>query len=66
MNPKRECKKLINSFRYAIEGFVSSFKTERNMKIHVLATIIVIILGFILKISLFIIKMLFFIGICIL
>ena len=51
MNPKRECKKLINSFRYAIEGFVSSFKTERNMKIHVLATFIVIILGFILKIS---------------
>ncbi len=51
MNPKRECKKLINSFRYAIEGFVSSFKTERNMKIHVLAMVIVVILGFVLKIS---------------
>ena len=44
MNPKQECKKLINSFKYAIEGFISSFKTERNMKIHVLAMIIVIIL----------------------
>ena len=52
MNPKQECKKLINSFKYAIEGFVSSFKTERNMKIHVLAMIIVIILGIYLKINL--------------
>ena len=52
MNPKQECKKLINSFKYAIEGFVSSFKTERNMKIHVLAMIIVIIFGFYLKINL--------------
>ncbi len=51
MNPKQECKKLINSFRYAIEGFISSFKTERNMKIHILAMIIVIILGLYLKIS---------------
>ena len=52
MNPKQECKKLINSFKYAIEGFISSFKTERNMKIHVLAMILVIILGFYLKINL--------------
>lgn len=51
MNPKQECKKLINSFKYAIEGFVSSFKTERNMKIHVLAMLVVIIGGFIKKIS---------------
>ena len=51
MNPKKEYKKLINSFKYAIEGFISSFKTERNMKIHVLATIIVIALGIYFKIS---------------
>ena len=51
MNPKQECKKLINSFKYAIEGFISSFKTERNMKIHILAMIIVILLGIYLKIS---------------
>ena len=51
MNPKQECKKLINSFKYAIEGFISSFKTERNMKIHILAMIIVIILGLYFKIS---------------
>ena len=51
MNPKQECKKLINSFKYAIEGFISSFKTERNMKIHVLAMVLVVLLGLYLKIS---------------
>ena len=49
MNPKQEYKKLINSFKYAIEGFISSFKTERNMKIHVLAMLIVVALGIFLK-----------------
>lgn len=51
MNPKQEYKRLINSFKYAIEGFGSSFKTEKNMRIHILAMIIVIILGYILKLS---------------
>lgn len=51
MNPKKEYKKLINSFKYAIEGFISSFKTERNMKIHVLATIVVILLGIYVKLN---------------
>ena len=51
MNPKQECKKLINSFKYAIEGFISSFKTERNMKIHILAMAIVITIGFYLKLN---------------
>lgn len=52
MNPKQECKKLINSFKYAMEGFISSFKTERNMKIHVLAMVLVVILGIYLKLNL--------------
>ena len=51
MNPKQEYKKIINSFKYAIEGFISSFKTERNMKIHILAMTIVIALGILLKLS---------------
>ena len=48
---KVESKKIINSFKYAAEGFISSFKTERNMKIHILITILIIALGFIFKIS---------------
>lgn len=44
-------KKLVNSFKYAGEGIISSFKTEKNMKIHVFIMLCVIILGFFLKIS---------------
>ena len=51
MKTKQECKKIINSFKYAIEGFISSFKTERNMKIHVLAMLVVLLAGFYLKLS---------------
>ena len=44
-------KKLINSFKYAIQGILSSFKTERNMKIHIFIMILVIIAGVILTIN---------------
>lgn len=44
-------KKLINSFKYAIQGILSSFKTERNMRIHIFIMILVIIAGVILKIN---------------
>ena len=46
MNLKNKC--LINSFKYACMGIKSAIKSERNMKIHVLATLIVTALGFIL------------------
>jgi diacylglycerol kinase len=48
---KIKSKKIINSFKYAIEGFCSSFKTERNMKIHVSIMILVIIVGILLEIN---------------
>ena len=41
-------KSLINSFKYACRGIKSAIKSERNMKIHFLATLIVTALGFIL------------------
>ena len=47
----KKTKKLINSFKYAFEGIISSFKSERNMKIHVFMMLFVIIFGIILKIS---------------
>lgn len=45
-------KKLINSFKYAFNGIFSAFKTERNMKIHVGVTILVIMAGIIFKLAL--------------
>lgn len=48
---KVKTKKLVNSFKYAFEGLKASFKTERNMKIHILIMILTIIAGFALKIS---------------
>lgn len=50
---KVKSKKLVNSFKYAFEGFISSFKTERNMKIHIIIMILVIIAGNLLKINKF-------------
>lgn len=47
----RKMKKIRNSFKYAIEGIWTSFKTERNMKIHIFLMILVIIAGIILKIN---------------
>lgn len=48
---KVKTKKLINSFKYAGEGFISSFKTERNMKIHIIIMLLVILAGVLLKIN---------------
>lgn len=47
----RKLKKIRNSFKYAIEGIWTSFKTERNMKIHIFIMILAIIAGIILKIN---------------
>lgn len=43
--------KFINSFKYAFIGIKSALQSERNMKIHLLAMILVIIFGFIYQIS---------------
>ena len=48
---KVKAKKIINSFKFAFEGIVSSFKAERNMKIHVLMMILVIIAGMTFEIT---------------
>ncbi len=44
-------KRLRNSFKFALEGVRTAYKTEQNLKIHTIMAIIVIILGFILKIT---------------
>lgn len=48
----KEKKRLRNSFKYAFDGFGSAFHSERNMVIHVLMMLLVIIFGIILKIDL--------------
>ena len=42
---------LYKSFGFAFEGIFNTIKSERNIKIHIFATIMVVIFGFILKIS---------------
>lgn len=44
-------KKIINSFKYALEGIWVSLKQERNMKIHLIMAILVVSLGVFLKIT---------------
>ena len=41
----------IKSFCFAIEGIITFFKTQHNAWIHSLALIIVVVLGFVLKVS---------------
>ena len=48
---KVKTKKLINSFKYAFVGIITSFRKERNMKIHFLIMLLVIIAGIWFKIS---------------
>lgn len=44
-------RKLKDSFRYAMEGIVTTAKNERNMKIHLTVLCMVLLAGMILKIS---------------
>lgn len=48
---KVETKRLVHSFKYAGTGIFTSLKKEKNMKIHFIAMLVVIILGIVLKIS---------------
>ena len=36
-------KKLVDSFNYAIEGIIYSVRTQRNMRIHMIVAILVLI-----------------------
>jgi diacylglycerol kinase len=44
-------KRLVNSFRYAWQGILQSYKGEQNLKIHTFIAILVIVFGFFLKIN---------------
>ena len=44
-------KKLVDSFNYAIEGIIYSIRTQRNMKIHMIAAILVLVATFFYDLS---------------
>lgn len=44
-------RKLIHSFEYAISGIVYTLKTQRNMRIHFIAAILVLMISFFLRIT---------------
>lgn len=48
---KIDRKRLSNSFKYAFSGIVSAYKDEQNLRIHTMVAILVLIMGFILKLS---------------
>ncbi len=49
---KHHNKNLLYSFGYAFQGIYSSFKSERNIKIHIFMMFLVILFGILLEISL--------------
>lgn len=51
MRYRKGIKSLGNSFKYAFQGIWASFKSERNMKIHIFMMILVIFFGFLLEIN---------------
>lgn len=48
---EKKNKKLVNSFKCAIQGIIQAIKTERNVKIHITIMILVIISGIVFKIA---------------
>jgi diacylglycerol kinase (ATP) len=48
---KKNRQPLYKSFGYAFEGIFNTIRDERNIKIHLSVTVLVIIFGFILRIS---------------
>ena len=44
-------KNRINSFRYAFQGIARLFRTQANARIHLLATVVVVLAGFYFEIS---------------
>lgn len=45
-------KRFYESFMYAVKGLIATYQKEPNMKIHILVSVLVIVFGFLLKVSL--------------
>lgn len=44
-------KRLLNSFKYAIEGIKTAYKEEQNLRLHTISAILVVLLGILFKLS---------------
>ena len=44
-------KRFLNSFKYAVDGFIYSYKNEQNLMVHVFVAIVAVIFGFIFKLD---------------
>lgn len=54
MNPEQDnikTKNVLNSFKHAFHGISSAFRTERNFRIHVSVSIVVLSAAFFLRLS---------------
>jgi len=47
----KKARTLGESFFYAISGIIYAFKTQRNIKIHFMTTLLIIIFSFLLKLN---------------
>lgn len=48
---KKSFKRFFKSFKFAFDGIVYAFRNEQNIIVHMLVTLLVALLGFLLKIS---------------
>lgn len=55
-----EIKKVLHSFIYAVEGIIYSVKTQRNMRIHYFVALVVLLMGFVVRLSTIELAVLFF------
>ncbi|TAH63324.1 MAG: hypothetical protein EWM50_03105 [Gottschalkiaceae bacterium] len=46
-------RKLIHSFKYAISGIIYTLKTQRNMRIHCIVAVLILIISLLLKFNRF-------------
>lgn len=53
MNSDSNVKKILHSFRFAAEGIISAIKKERNMKIHLMTSVAVVLMGIFYSLSIF-------------
>ena len=51
-NKKYKSKNLFDSFHHAFDGLVYGFRTTKNLRVDLFVTVIVIICGFVFKVSL--------------